>query len=367
MANNTGVTLAKIRAGTASFTEDNTTFSEEIKAVQKALKLMGFWGSPSSPDGKYGGYSVAAVKGFQSENGLTKSGTLDKATLAKLEGLFSFPLYGGHSNTPSQTAIATGFDYAGQGSSGSAVTAIRSQLISKGYSVAASGSFDAALTSVVKQYQKDNGLSQDGNVGQQTYCVLTISATSTNWFSNGKATLNPGHLARCGFSGVILNRNITELNSALATYGINTKEKVKHFLAQCMAETVNGTQVVEYGYQAGKGKISGVDYSPYYGSGCLHLTWDYAYEDFYNYMKSIGVTDAKIYTPSEYATQHVGINYPGRSAGWFWDKFKKLNTTIDWNGTASAICTALTQKIVGSSSSASTRLGYYNKISAVLK
>lgn len=367
MAANTGVTLTKIRAGTASFKEDNTTFSEEIKAVQKALKLMGFWGSPANPDGKYGTYSVAAVKGLQSEYNLPKSGNLDKATLAKLEGLFSFSLYGGHSSNPTQMSIATGFDYASQGSSGSAVTAIRSQLIKKGYSVSASGSFDATLTSAVKQFQKDNGLDQDGIVGQQSYCVLTIAATSTNWFSNGKATLNPGHLARCGFSGVLLNRNMAELNAALATYGINTKEKVKHFLAQCMAETVNGTQVVEYGYKAGTGKVDGVDYSPYYGSGCLHLTWDYGYTDFYNYMKSIGVTDTKIYTPAEYATQHVGVNYPGRSAGWFWDKYKKLNTTINWQGTASSICTALTQKIVGSSATASTRLGYYKKISEVLQ
>lgn len=284
-----------------------------------------------------------------------------------MEGLFSFSLYGGHSSTPTPTSIATGFDYASQGSSGSAVTNIRSQLIKKGYSVSATGSFDTALTTAVKQFQKDNGLTQDGSVGQQTYCVLTISATSTDWFSNGKATLNPGHLARCGFSGVLLNRNIVELNSALNTYGINTKEKIKHFLAQCMAETVNGTQVVEYGYKAGTGKVAGVSYSPYYGSGCLHLTWDYTYTDFYNYMKSTGVTDAKIYTPAEYATQHVGVNYPARSAGWFWDKYKKLNTTIDWNGSASSICTALTQKIVGSSATASTRLSYYQKISNVLR
>ena len=134
-----------------------------------------------------------------------------------------------------------------------------------------------------------------------------------------------------------------------------------------MAETMYGTQFVEYKYQAGRGKVPDVKYSPYYGSGCLHLTWDYGYEGFYDYMKSIGVTDAKIYTPPEYATQHVGFKYPGRSAGWYWDEFKKLNTTINWNGSASEICTALTGKIVGSSSSASTRLGFYNKISTILK
>lgn len=369
MANNANasVTLAKIRAGTAAFTLDDTTVSQDIKAVQKALKLMGFWGSPSGPDGKYGAFSVAAVKGFQYENGLSLSGSMNKVTLAKLENLFSFPLYPGHSNTPSHSAIATGFDYASQGSSGSAVNTIRSQLIKKGYHVAASGSFDAALTSAVKQFQKDNGLSQDGTVGQRTYCVLTIPATSTDWFSNGKATLNPAHLARCGFPGVILNRNISELNIALATFHINTKDKVKHFLAQCMLETVYGTQVVEYGYKAGNGEPTDRKYAPYYGSGYLHLTWDYEYKPFCDYMKSVGTNDTKIFEPSAYATQHVGIHYPARSAGWFWDKFKKLNTNINWNGSASAICTALTKQISGSSSSASTRLGYYNKISAILK
>lgn len=133
MAANTNVTLAKIRSGTAVFQEDNTTFSAEIKAVQKALKLTGFWGSSASPDGKYGSYSVSAVKGLQSEYNLPTTGNLDKAALTKLEALFSFALYGGHSTTPSTMSIATGFDYADQGCSGVAVTAIRSQLIKKGY------------------------------------------------------------------------------------------------------------------------------------------------------------------------------------------------------------------------------------------
>lgn len=295
---------------------------------------------------------------------------MDKNTLAKLENFFSFPLYGGHSKTPSELAIARGFDYADQGCSGNAVIQLRSQLIKKGYSVAASGAFDTALTSVVKQFQKDNGVKQTGNYGQQTYCVLMTSSLSTNWFVNGKATLTPGHLARCGFSGVLLNLGVNDLNIALNSFHINTKEKVKHFLAQCMAETVSGTQFVEYGYQAGRGKVENVSYSPYYGSGCLHLTWDYGYKDFYNYMKdSVGTNDAKIYTPSGYATQHVAFRYPVRSAGWFWDVYKNLNSNsvINWNGTASAICTELTKKIVGSSSSASTRLEFYNKISTVLK
>lgn len=369
MAANTGVTLAKIRAGTASFKEDSATFSEEIKAVQKALKLMGFWGRSGAPDGKYEEYSVAAVRGFQSENNLPITGIMNKATLAKLESLFSFQLYAGHSKTPSVLAIATGFDYADQGTSGSAVTYIRTQLNKKGYKVAATGSFDADLAAVVKKFQADNGLSTVGRVGQQTYCVLSVAATATNWFSGGKANLNPAHLAKCGFSGVMLNRGISELNSALSTFGINTKEKVKHFLAQCMVETVTGTQVLEYGYRAGKGKVSGVSYSPYYGSGYLHLTWSDAYEKFHNYMKSKGTNDPKIFSPADYATQHVAINYPGRSAGWFWAEYKKING-INWNASAQDICAEVTKRVFSSKASPAAiakRFEYYKQISAVLK
>lgn len=367
MAANTGVTLAKIRAGTASFKEDNATFSEEIKAVQKALELLGFWGSPAEPDGVYGAFSVAAVRGFQNEHGLSTSGVLDKATLAKLETAMSFSLYGGHSQNPSRYAILMGFDYAGSGSSGSIVTTIRSYLIQKGYSVTATGAFDSALASVVKQFQKANSLSQDGNVGQQTFLVLSTTSTSTNWFTNNQASLSAAHLARCGFSGAILNRNITELNSALHRSNINTKEKVKHFLAQCMAETVSGTRLVEYNYQAGRGAVSGVKYSPYYGGGYLHLTWPDAYQSFFNYMKTKGTTDAKIYTPAAYATQHVAYLYPGRSAGWYWSEYKHLNDASIWSQSAKDICTQLTKAIYGSEATSDIRLGHYNKISAALK
>jgi len=72
MANeNKGITLAQIRNGAKKFVLDNSTKSDSIKAVQTALRVLGFWGSTDNPDGIFGSYSVAATRGYQNENGIT--------------------------------------------------------------------------------------------------------------------------------------------------------------------------------------------------------------------------------------------------------------------------------------------------------
>ena len=69
MANeNKGITLAQIRSGAKEFVLDNSTVSDDIRAVQVALRVLGYWGSPNNPDGSFGSYSVAATRGYQKEN-----------------------------------------------------------------------------------------------------------------------------------------------------------------------------------------------------------------------------------------------------------------------------------------------------------
>lgn len=47
MANeNKGITLAQIRSGAKEFVLDNSTVSDDIRAVQVALRVLGYWGSP---------------------------------------------------------------------------------------------------------------------------------------------------------------------------------------------------------------------------------------------------------------------------------------------------------------------------------
>ena len=86
MANeNKGITLAQIRSGAKEFVLDNSTVSDDIRAVQVALRVLGYWGSPNNPDGSFGSYSVAATRGYQKENGISVTGRMNKATLTHIE------------------------------------------------------------------------------------------------------------------------------------------------------------------------------------------------------------------------------------------------------------------------------------------
>ncbi|ABX41810.1 peptidoglycan-binding protein [Lachnoclostridium phytofermentans] len=363
MANgdNASVTLAKIRAGTAYFQQDSTTYSDELKAVQKALYLYGYCPG-GAPDGYFGSGMLGAVKGFQNENGLLNDGLFGQSSLTKLEA-WSGTIYGTPTATPSLDQVRNGLDYYHSGDTGTPVTTIRTLLNNKGYTCASTGSYDADLVNVVKSFQTAMGLSSDGSAGQGTLAALEDTISDTAWLSSGTVNLTAGKLARVGFKNILLRRDIvTLLNNALNTHSINTKEKVKQFLAQCKAETDSGASLVEYIYRPGT--TGTASYAPYYGAGFLQLTWSDAYTQYKAYKG-----DSKILSPGEYATQHVAIAYPGDSAGWFWNTYKSFNnnSVVDWSGTAQSICTTLTTKITGSSSGATTRYNNYQQISNVLK
>jgi peptidoglycan hydrolase-like protein with peptidoglycan-binding domain len=59
-----------------------TMKSEQVKAVQQALKDKGH--DPGAVDGKMGPKTQAALRDFQSKEGLKASGRLDADTMAKL-------------------------------------------------------------------------------------------------------------------------------------------------------------------------------------------------------------------------------------------------------------------------------------------
>jgi hypothetical protein len=59
----------------------------EVKTLQNALKSLGY--DPGTIDGNYGPSTEAAVKQFQTANGLTADGVVGPATLAKLQQALS--------------------------------------------------------------------------------------------------------------------------------------------------------------------------------------------------------------------------------------------------------------------------------------
>ena len=360
MANgdNANITLAMVRSGSAVLKLDLTTISNDVKAIQKALWVYGYYPG-GAPDGKYGVGTEAAVKGLQNQKGLTITGEVNQATLNKIE-YWTGTLVASPTSTPSMATVRKGLDYYHVGDSGNNVYTICQLLQSKGISCSSTYSYDNNVKTAVQQFQTAEGLASDGLVGQGTLAALEDTVSDTGWLTGSTVNLTAGKLARAGFINVMLRSDIVfSLNLALNTYHINTKQKVRHFLAQCMKEIDHGNTLTEYTYKPGTG--SSASYSPYCGAGLLQLTHLYNYQQYKNYKM-----DNKIETPANYATQHVAVTYPADSAGWYWDVFCNLNNTINWSNTDAQICQDLTYAIHGTTSDYATRLAYYNAIAAVL-
>jgi len=135
---------------------------------------------------------------------------------------------------------------------------------------------------VVVEYGKDRNVTNRAIVefevgGSVTATIVTAThLNSLNW-SNVSSTM------------------IDELNRVLTKYEINTTERVRHFLAQCMKETNRGAWLREGEYLLNRQDYTQEDYENYFnqntrygylyrGSGYIQITWKYGYQAFATFM-----------------------------------------------------------------------------------
>jgi peptidoglycan hydrolase-like protein with peptidoglycan-binding domain len=72
------------------------------------------------------------------------------------------------------------------GDSGSGVKQIQTALVAHGYKVATDGQFGPQTAQAVKDFQKNNGLTQDGVVGPKTWAKLQAASSTTT--TTGKSS-----------------------------------------------------------------------------------------------------------------------------------------------------------------------------------
>ncbi len=122
--------------------------SDAVKKYQQKLKNLGYL--TTEPDGKYGRDTLAAIRQFQSRNGLVVDGYLGPSTRKAIDSSGARP-----------NAISLG-------DSGDAVTRVQNLLyqynyLKKGH---VTGYFGEITEAAVKLFQKNNGLGVDGDVGK---------------------------------------------------------------------------------------------------------------------------------------------------------------------------------------------------------
>lgn len=134
--------------------------SDIILKYQKKLKELGYM--TTAPDGKYGGDTMAAIKQFQSRNDLVADGYLGPSTIRALKS---------SSAVPNALSI---------GSGGDTVERVQKLLYQYNYIKKSSvtGYYGTITEAAVKLFQKNHGLSQDGQVGRQTMNALTGSSVT---------------------------------------------------------------------------------------------------------------------------------------------------------------------------------------------
>ncbi len=160
--------------------------SAAVRLIQSRLKELRFYAG--SVDGDFGASTEAAVKAFQSANGLTPDGHVGGGTFSRL--------FGNDANGPTRTATPRPDQSTPQptkipfyvnvtpnpqgqyvtlreGNSGTLVRNLQQALKNRGYfDLEVDGLYGFGTTTAVKAFQKAKGLSQDGVAGPATQRIL---------------------------------------------------------------------------------------------------------------------------------------------------------------------------------------------------
>lgn len=176
-------------------------YSYDTKTIQQKLKSWGYY--KGSVDGVYGAKTREAVKAFQRKNGLTADGVVGPAT-AKAMGISS--------TSTTTTSTSTKRDVV-------SVKTYQQKLKSWGYYTGAVDGVKGAKTvSAVKAFQRKNGLTADGIVGNATAKAMGISVsagTNSSYTNNdtyllAKAVYSEArgepYVGQVAIAAVILNR-----------------------------------------------------------------------------------------------------------------------------------------------------------------
>lgn len=157
----------------ASAANSDTTYIREnssgatVSKVQTELKALGYYYGQIT--GNAGPKTVAAIKSFQSKNGLTADGIAGPQTIAKIDA--AYEAKGGSSSGSGSSASGLKLN-----SKGTDVRNLQQDLTTLGYYWAEiTGNFGAKTETAVKRFQEENGLTADGVAGTKTLNAIAAA------------------------------------------------------------------------------------------------------------------------------------------------------------------------------------------------
>ena len=167
------------------------TSGVEVRKLQGRLAELGYYAG--GVDGIYGETTASAVKAFQRANGLSGDGQAGVQTQSKL-----YSSSARYASSPVATANPDATRTLTLGMTGNDVYALQERLIELRYlSGVADGVFGAETQAALIAFQKNNGLTADGNAGSSTLKKLAGSCkaatrTTPTPVPSGTVTLREG-------------------------------------------------------------------------------------------------------------------------------------------------------------------------------
>ena len=236
----------------------------EVRKLQGRLAELGYYAG--GVDGIYGATTTSAVKAFQRNNGLSGDGQAGEQTQTKL-----YASTAKYASSPVTTANPDQTRTLSIGMTGNDVYALQERLIELRYLTGvADGVFGAETQAALTQFQKNNGLTADGEAGAST---LKKIAGSCKAATTASATAAPSAALREGDTGeavYILQARLFELGyytgridgrfEAETTAALKAFQKANGLTADGIAGS--GTQSkLESGRAVAADSVSGADTS----------------------------------------------------------------------------------------------------------
>ena len=158
------------------------TRGAQVLNLQKRLTELGYY--TAKMDSDYQAADIAALKAFQKNNGLKADGIAGYETQKVLYSENAVPGSAFTTPPPTPTPLprpAPDLSTLRQGDTGNEVKALQQRLYQLGFlSGQADGNFGSGTAAAVLNFQKANGLTQDGVAGPTTLSTLYSTAASPN-------------------------------------------------------------------------------------------------------------------------------------------------------------------------------------------
>ena len=271
------------------------------------------------------------------------------------------------------------------GSKGEDVKKIQQKL-----GVEAIGTFGPKTEAAVKQWQKENGLKDDGVVGDGTWSKMFPASVKSEVVSEVTTSAPKTSMNITKLKGHVPDAVISQIPEVIEKFKINTPLRLAHFLAQCGHESGGFKSVFEnlnysasglknifpkyfpgnlsesysrnpekiaskvYGNRMGNGDETTKEGYKFRGRGYIQLTGKQNYTLF---AKAIG--EDTVSNPDL-----VAMKYPLASAAWFYTK-NNIHLIAD-KGATNEILTMVTKRVNGGTIGLADRIKHFKEYYTLL-